>query len=237
MTPAANLILRLHTHAVAANLTFDGAEGRWKALQASDIYERRAYLSEVYRNALARQVRTLGYEIESQRDARGRDAGFEIRGVPAELLAKFSQRSHQRDRAIEAFTAERGRRPTDNEVAVLVRESRADKLTAISTRELRQKQRERMTPDEEQVLAQARNTLSSPSMVADSSAPSLDYAQEHIFERVSVALDHELLTEALRHGRGRIHLADLKGELHLQESAGKVLRSGREIATALSLER
>jgi hypothetical protein len=228
---------QLHTHAVAANLTFDGAEVRWKALQASDIYERRAYLSEVYRNTLARQVRTLGYEIENQRDARGRDAGFEIRGVPAELLAKFSQRSHQRDRAIEAFVAERGRRPTDNEVAVLVRESRADKLTVISTRELRQKQRERITPDEEQMLAQARNTLSSPSMVADSSAPSLDYAQEHIFERVSVALDHELLTEALRHGRGRIRLGDLKGELNLQESAGKVLRSGREIATALSLER
>jgi len=40
---------QLHTHAVAANLTFDGAEGRWKALQASGIYERRAYLSEVYR--------------------------------------------------------------------------------------------------------------------------------------------------------------------------------------------
>src|SRR5271157_6521960 len=35
---------QLHTHAVAANLTFNGTEGRWKALQASDIYERRAYL-------------------------------------------------------------------------------------------------------------------------------------------------------------------------------------------------
>src|SRR3984957_17855683 len=228
---------QLHTHAVAANLTFDGTEGRWKALQASDIYERRAYLSEVYRNALARQVRALGYEIENQRDARGRDAGFEIRGVPAELLAKFSQRSHQRDRAIEAFIEERGRRPTDNEVAVLVLESRADKLVTISTRELRQKQRERLTPDEEQVLAQARSTPPSSSLAVDSSAPSLEHAQEHIFERVSVALDHELLTEALRHGRGRIRLGDLKGELSLQESAGKVLRSGREAATAVSLER
>src|SRR5580692_3918334 len=213
---------QLHTHAVAANLTFDGAEGRWKALQASDIYERRAYLSEVYRNSLARQVRTLGYEIENQRDARGRDAGFEIRGVPAELLAKFSQRSHQRDHAIEAFMAERGRRPTDNEVAVLVRGSRANKLIAISTRALRQKQRERLTPDEEQMMACARNTAPFPSVAVDSSASSLEHAQEHIFERVSVALDHELLTEALRHGRGRIRLADLKGGLSLQESAGKV---------------
>ena len=52
---------QLHSHLVAANLTYDGAEGRWKALQASDIYEQRGYLTEVYRNALARSVRELGY--------------------------------------------------------------------------------------------------------------------------------------------------------------------------------
>ena len=73
---------QLHTHAVAANLTWDGTEGRWKALQASGIYERRAYLTEIYRNALAREVRALGYEIENQRDSKGRDCGFEIRGRP-----------------------------------------------------------------------------------------------------------------------------------------------------------
>lgn len=63
---------QLHTHAVAANLTYDGTEGRWKALQASGIYQRSAYLTEVYRNALAREVRTLGYEIENRRDSKGR---------------------------------------------------------------------------------------------------------------------------------------------------------------------
>ena len=125
-----------------------------------------------------------------------------------------------------------GRRPTDNEIAVLVRESRADKLTEISTRELREKQQKRLTPDETQALGAARGAARLRSVVVDSSAPSLEYAAEHIFERVSVAPDHELLTEALRHGRGRIRLADLKGELSLQESTGKVLRSGREIATA-----
>ena len=40
-----------------------------------------------------------------------------------------------------------------------------------------------------------------------------------------------------RHGRGRIRLNELKGELSVQESAGQVLRSGREIATETSLER
>jgi conjugative relaxase-like TrwC/TraI family protein len=227
---------QLHTHAVAANLTFDGAEGRWKALQASEIYECRAYLSEVYRNALAREVRDLGCEIESQRDARGRDVGFEIRGVSVELREKFSQRSRQRDQAIEAFIEQRGRKPTDNEIAVLVRESRADKLTEISTGELRKKQKARLTPNDERMLKVTRSARASiPNL--DSSAPSLEHAENHIFERVSVASDHELLTEALRHGRGRIRLADLKGELNLRESSGAVLRSGREIATAASLER
>ena len=228
---------QLHTHAVAANLTFDGTEGRWKALQASEIYERRAYLSEVYRNALARQVRALGYEIENQRDTKGRDAGFEIRGVPQELLAKFSQRSRQRDEAIAAFVEQHLREPTDNEIAVLVRESRADKLTEISTRELRQKQLARLAPNEERALVRTRSDRRGMAPSVDSGAPSLEYAKDHIFERVSVARDHELLTEALRHGRGRIRLRELKSEMGVQESAGSILRSGREIATAGSLER
>jgi len=36
-------------------------ESRWKALQASGIYEHRAHLSEVYRNSLAHEVLSLGY--------------------------------------------------------------------------------------------------------------------------------------------------------------------------------
>jgi conjugative relaxase-like TrwC/TraI family protein len=115
---------QLHTHAVAGNLTYDGIEGRWKALQASDIYAQRAYLTEVYRNTLAHQVRALGYDIDNRHDARGRDVRFEIRGVSQDVLRTFSQRSPQLDQAIEAFTEQRGRRPTDNEVAILVRESR-----------------------------------------------------------------------------------------------------------------
>jgi conjugative relaxase-like TrwC/TraI family protein len=38
---------QIHSHLVAANLTYDGVEGKWKALQASAIYEQREYLSEV----------------------------------------------------------------------------------------------------------------------------------------------------------------------------------------------
>lgn len=228
---------QLHTHAVAANLTYDGTEGRWKALQASGIYERRAYLTEVYRNSLARAVRELGYKVEDRRDAKGRDCGFEIAGVSAELLAKFSQRSQQRDAAIREFVETNGRQPSDNEVAVLVRESRPDKLTEISTRELRSRQRERLTATEAETLTGLAQSSSKAPVPSEPAELSLQYAQEHVFERVSVARDHALLTEALRHGRGRVSAAELKGALAVEEARGDFLRQGNEVATVASLRR
>ncbi len=230
---------QLHTHVVAANLTYDGTEGSWKALQASDIYDQRAYLTEVYRNALAREVRSLGYEVEDRRDSKGKDLGFEIKGVSHELIEKYSQRSQQRDRAIDEFTKVNGRKPTDNEVAVLVRESRADKLTEISTDEVHLLQHERLSPDEAFDLTELREEASSRQFECEpeSATESLEYAEQHVFERVSVARDHELLTEALRHGRGRIALDELKGSFALQESSGELVRAGKDIATRETVER
>jgi conjugative relaxase-like TrwC/TraI family protein len=239
---------QLHTHAVAANLTFDNVEYRWKALQASGIYERRAYLSEVYRNALAREVLALGYSIENRIDNSGKDCGFEISGIPESLLKKFSQRSKQRDIAVSRFIEEHGRKPTDNEVAVLVRETRQDKLANISTERVRQNQLSRMDAHEISLLREVKSqslksqsvsepikTVSAASSV--SAEPSLESAKEHIFERVSVANDFEILAESLRHGRGTIGLEELKERLSVQEASGAILRRGSEMATKESLKR
>jgi len=83
---------QLHTHAVAGNLTFDGSEARWKALQASDIYERRAYLTEVYRNVLAREVRALGYEIDSP----SRSSSRRTRGGQPTMKSPSWSENHER---------------------------------------------------------------------------------------------------------------------------------------------
>jgi conjugative relaxase-like TrwC/TraI family protein len=228
---------QLHTHAVAANLTYDNTEKRWKALQASGIYDRRSYLTEVYRNALAREVRSLGYEIEAKRDSRGKDQGFELRGIPGELLTKYSQRSRQRDRAIKQFVDKTGRQPTDNEVAILVRDTRADKLIEISTEEVNRRQLSRLTQEENRLLSGLKPGKDITPPLLHSGEASLEYAKDHVFERVSVARDYEILTEALRHGRGQISPQQLKSLLTAQESLGKVLRNGNEIATKASLQR
>lgn len=229
---------QIHSHLVAANLTYDGAEGRWKALQASEIYEQRAYLTEVYRNALAARVTELGYTIENRYN-QGRERGFEIRGISEETLQKFSKRSEQRDQAIAGFLEQNGRLPTNAEIAVLVRESRNDKLTEISTAEVKQQQWARMQPAEvnrlQELFTQAQQR--GPAHELTPAAESLAYAQEHVFERVSVVKEHELKTEALRHGRGRIELEELKTTALREQQRGLLLRAGNEVATQQSLAR
>ncbi len=233
---------QIHTHLVAANLTYDSVENRWKALQASDIYEQRAYLTEVYRNALARSVNELGYQTVDRFD-KGRERGFEIEGIPAETIDKFSQRSEQRDQAIVGFVAENGRVPTNREIAVLVRESREDKLAEISTAEVKQQQWARFTPEELarlrelQTQSQERQPDQEQRQERVVAAASLVYAREHLFERMSVAKDHELKLEALRHGRGRIDLEELKAAVLGEEHRGVLLKVGNEVATHESVAR
>jgi conjugative relaxase-like TrwC/TraI family protein len=229
---------QLHTHLVAGNLTYDGAEGRWKALQASGIYERREYLSEVYRNALAREVTSLGYQIED-RFEHGKDRGFGIAGIAESTLEKYSQRSAQRDQAIAEFLNENGRLPSQNETAILIRQTRPKKLTEISTAEVKARQLARLDVEEARTLEQLRETAirleASPRRALASEL--LVYAREHLFERVSVAKDHELQTEALRHGRGRVELMDLKTALSAELASGMMLTARGELATRESLER
>lgn len=182
-------------------------------------------------------MRSLGYGIEDRRDAKGRDLGFEIAGVSPELIARFSQRSQQRDAAIAKFRDSHGRLPTDNEVAVLVRESRAEKLTEISTAEVRDRQRSRVNRAERDQLDSVRRPLSLHAQTMEPASASLGYAMDHVFERVTVGREHELLTEALRHGRGRIALNELVGAMSMQEASGALLRSGDQLATRESLDR
>ena len=200
---------QIHTHLVAGNLTYDGVEGKWKALQASTIYEHREYLTEIYRNVVARVVMSQGYHV-ADRFQRGKDNGFGIVGIQEATLEKYSQRSAQRDAAIQDFIEQNGRRPSDNEIARLVRETREPKLTEITTEAVKAAQLARLTADEATTLKELRQAALERGSIHEQAAPaaSLKHAREHLFERVSVAKEFQLYTEALRHGRGRVNLPE-----------------------------
>jgi hypothetical protein len=54
---------------------------------------------------------------------------------------------------------------------------------------------------------------------------------------MSIAKQHELMTEALRHGRGGVELDGLKTAMARTERSGQLIRFGDDLATADSLER
>ena len=86
---------QLHTHCVVFNTTFDAVENRWKALQPVSMYKAQSFATNYYRHELAKGLRSLGYEIENS------TRGFEIKGVPAKVLTRFSKRKAQIDAETE----------------------------------------------------------------------------------------------------------------------------------------
>jgi DNA-binding PadR family transcriptional regulator len=134
----------------------------------------------------------LGYEIENRKN------GFEIKGVSQDLIEEYSQRSKDRDEAIAAFIETHGRTPSDDEIAILVRESRPDKLIEISTEEVRKAQFARLTREGVRELAQVRERAdrNQDKVKTLSAEQSLQHGLDHVFERVSVAKDFEVLAES-----------------------------------------
>ena len=79
---------QLHTHAVVLNAT-ETAKG-WRALSNEALYENKMLIGQVYRNELAANLKDLGFAVLTCEKGL-----FEVEGVPASLIERFSQRSEQ----------------------------------------------------------------------------------------------------------------------------------------------
>ncbi|MDI1336602.1 MAG: MobF family relaxase [Lacunisphaera sp.] len=220
----------LHSHVFIFNVTQD-ASGRLLALESSVIFERTKYLTEVYRNALAREVHQLGYVIER------RDRGFELAGISSDLLERFSKRAQERDAAIKVREAELGRELTHDEIAVLVRENRAEKQYELTPEEVRQRQLAQVNDSE---LGQLQALKSG----APGSAPheivnlndAIGHAAEHLFERRTVVSEQEFTAAVLREAYGAYSLTEVKAAIAADR---RLLRAQGQVSTqaALDLER
>lgn len=220
----------LHSHAFIFNVTQNVA-GRLMALESSTIFENTRYLTEVYRNALAREVHRLDYAIER------RDHGFELAGVSSELLERFSKRAQQRDAAIKLREAELGRELTHDEIALLVRENRATKQYELTPDEVRQGQLAQVHENELlqlQALKTGALRCEPPEMVALSEV--IAHAAEHLFERRTVVSDQEFTATVLREAYGVHSLGAVKSAIAADD---RLLRAEGQVSTqaALDLER
>lgn len=186
---------QLHAHAVLANATWSKDRRQWLALKQNEMLRASPYLRQVLYRELASRLRALGYEPYEMNSK-----GFSVRGVE-HLRERFSKRTIQVQKLAEEFAAEKGRKATKREIEILVRESREDKLTEVSTPEVRAKQRGELNP----VEAQALDDLV---RVAKAQAPRMQWshgnaqtvlaaALRHVYERNSVVREGDVLGAAL----------------------------------------
>lgn len=186
----------LHCHAVCFNATWDPVESRWKAADLGEIKQDAPYHQAAYHARLAGKLIELGYTIER------RGEGWEIAGVPPDLIGAFSRRTEE----IERLAAERGLHDAASKAALGAR-TRAKKLDVASMEELRSIWRERLSDAERAAIAATqRRAERSRGRVIQLDDRVLDACLEHakgaLFEQASVVPEQRLLAAALQHGVG-----------------------------------
>ena len=216
---------QLHTHFVLFNATWDGKENRWKALQTGDMFGALNYGTAVYRNELAKRLHQLGYST------RRTGTAFEIEGVEAKFIERFSKRSQQRDMAVKRQEAKLGRKLTKQEVSHVVHQSRPKKLKGASDEQVRQQQLGEIGFFEKRSLrsvTSAANGVAKPFAQHVGTDEAVTHGLQHVFERHSVAPQHKILEAGLVNGCGQLDLKQLKNELNGRTN---LVRVGSEFST------
>jgi hypothetical protein len=201
---------QLHTHFVLFNGTWDSAEHRWKALQTSAMFDAIHYGTAVYRNELARRLHLLGYSL------RRTGSAFEIEGVSRTLIDQFSKRSKERDAAVARAEQRLGRKLSRNEIAHIVHQTRPKKIKGATDDQVRQRQLGEIGFFEKRALRKVVEAANGqPRDVAQrvTAEEAIEHGVQHVFERQSVARQHQLLEAALVNGCGQLDLAQLKERL------------------------
>ncbi len=186
---------QLHAHAVLANATWSAERKEWLALKQNEMMRASPYLRQVLYRELAGRLRSLGYEPYEMNST-----GFSVRGVE-HLRERFSKRARHIQQLAAEFALEHGRKATKREVEILTRESRQNKLTEISTPDVRARQRAELNADEtrrlDELVRATRGLAPRQQWSHGQTQLILEAAMRHVFERRSVVREGEVLSAAL----------------------------------------
>ncbi len=190
----------LHTHCIVFNATFDAVENRWKALQNYELLRARKFAENVYYHELARKLRGFGYEIRNL--ARG---DFHIEGISDEICERFSKRHTQIDEAIKKLLAEKPECAGGDLMAMrrlIATAERARKQKELSHDEQRALWDVQLSEGERAALRQLQTRSEKITGNRISVGEAVQWSEDHLFDRNSVALECQLWQQALEHGRG-----------------------------------
>ncbi|HAB18977.1 MAG TPA: hypothetical protein DCE44_21380, partial [Verrucomicrobiales bacterium] len=210
----------LHTHFVVFNATWDSVENRWKALQTREMFDRINLFTQIYRSEMAAGLRKLGYQL------RPTAHGFEIDGIPEELLERFSKRRKAILDAEKIVSGKIGKPLSNNARATLAQTTRDWKDLNQSPEEIRQYQLSQITAEELATLRSLvpkTNSSSAPAISqalsqaveapAVSAADAVSYARDHLFERKSVVPLYAFQQTAMAYSHGALKMEAIDEEL------------------------
>lgn len=213
----------LHTHCVMLNAT--KTERGWRSI-TNDIFHRQDtihHLGRMYRLNLARALKKGGFSlIPSKHDP----SMFEIEGVPAEVIKRFSKRSLQ----IRSFMDERNLEYSPElakRVALITRKKKEE----IPRDRLRRMWREEMKGLSFEYSIIPRVSASADykddkSESSDNGKRALfNQAISHLLERDMGFTDNELLESAIRFGLGHFSGEQLEAEIARLKKVGRLVRA------------
>jgi conjugative relaxase-like TrwC/TraI family protein len=139
---------QLHVHAVVMNLTFDGVEKKWKAVQIRDKAENREYYQNIFHSNLASRFQSLGVDI------RKTPMNYELNVITEQSLKNFSRRTQEIEK--EALAQNIKSADAKSKLGARTRQSKTDKY---SQSELRAMYQNILSPDQKLVAQNLSNQL------------------------------------------------------------------------------
>jgi conjugative relaxase-like TrwC/TraI family protein len=218
---------QLHTHNVIFNFTWDDVEKKYKALEASKIYNLSTLATEVYRNSLAKRVLDLGYEVESD------VYGFKIKGVSSKLCDLYSKRSAAIRSAIENKEKEEDRSLSNNEKSHIAHKSRKAKNKDLNHSQIKEYFHSQISSKElselkELVVSSQKKSQNTQLVRKHEKIHAADLVEKrdllnekiainkglmHAFERKSVVSFEDVLKAALQSNLGQLEFESLETAL------------------------
>ena len=199
----------LHSHCILFNATWDATEGRWKALEASEMVTAQKFVRNVYYHELVRSLQRFGYGVEN--NPRG---DFEIAGVSKEMIDRFSKRHVEIDQKTRELLEREPDKANQNIKVIranIAHKERARKIKDVGIVKLQSMWNKQLSWKEWWQISRLdkHRSLDIPEKITAGQAVS--WAEQHLFERRSVVHEHEIWCHALEHLRGQdVSLAEIQ---------------------------
>ena len=209
----------LHIHAYSFNTSHDSGEDRFKAGKFLRIKQNAPYYQAIFHSKLAGEMKRLGYGISNQR------LGFEVTGIPREMIEIFSRRTAQ----IEALAAELGISGNKKAMSELAARTRSGKDRKMSRGEMKAEWRERAKGMKQTGHSAVRPA---PQITAEDA---VGKAISSSFERHSVFPYKRLIAEALQISFGSCNLEKIGAAFERRDDLVLIDDNGKLQATTIDV--